>query len=116
MSYSKSMTPKDEQGSERLTVSLPAKLAGELRYEAQRTNRPVSNIVRDAVQKYVADQPELPLPSFVGIGRSKGASENASERAKELFGKGIEEDYQRQLREFAEDNQARTKRKKPAKP
>ncbi|HEX9694914.1 MAG TPA: hypothetical protein VGB64_01210 [Actinomycetota bacterium] len=57
-------------------MSLPASTARKLRYRAEAEARPVSSVVRDAVEAYVADAepPEVPLPSFVGSGSGDGST------------------------------------------
>ncbi len=53
--------------TERTTVSLPASLASRVSYEARRSNRSVSAIVREALAVYLASFPTSDVPSFVGI-------------------------------------------------
>ena len=72
---------------ERTTVTLPRDLARRLRMEAQRTGRPVSAVVRDAVHAYLDRRGAPPLPSYVGAGRS--GRDDVSERAEELVGRRL---------------------------
>ncbi|HXF74414.1 MAG TPA: ribbon-helix-helix domain-containing protein [Actinomycetota bacterium] len=67
---------------QRITVTLPRDLARRLRMEAERTGRPVSAVVRDAVHAHLDRGGAPPLPSFVGAGRSGRG--DVSERAEEL--------------------------------
>jgi plasmid stability protein len=72
-----------EAGSERTTVTLPTELARRLRTQARAHDRPVSAIVREALEAYLAGQPAPDLPSFAGVGDS-GISD-LSERVEELL-------------------------------
>jgi predicted transcriptional regulator len=72
---------------ERTTVTFPRELARRLRMEAQRTGRPVSAVVRDAVRAYLDRRGAPPLPSFAGAGRSGRG--DVSERAEELVGRRV---------------------------
>lgn len=74
---------------ERTTVSLPRSLARRLEREAEVTERPVSAVVRDALQEYFGRQEPEPLPVFVGIGAS--GTTDTSERVHEVVGDMIEE-------------------------
>lgn len=75
----------------------------ELRAIAARAQRPVEEVITEALKSYVEahkDQsPPAPL-SFIGMFAS--GEGNLSERVDEIVGKAIEEDYLRQQREFAE--------------
>ena len=64
------MPSEPSEPSERTSVTLPSSLAHRLSYEARRTARSASAVVRDALTHYFADAQEPQLPSFVGIGRS----------------------------------------------
>lgn len=72
-----------EAGSERTTVTLPTELARRLRTEARAHDRPVSAIVREALEAYLGGQPAPDLPSFVGAGES--GIPDLSERVEELL-------------------------------
>jgi predicted DNA-binding protein len=61
--------PPDER-TERTSVSLPTSLAARLSYEARRTNRSVSAVVRDALTRYLSEEPDE-LPAFVGMVRTR---------------------------------------------
>lgn len=70
-------------GSERTTVTLPVELARRLRTQARATERPVSAIVREALEAYLGGQPAPELPSFTGVGDS--GRTDLSERVEELL-------------------------------
>jgi len=72
-----------EAGSERTTVTLPTELARRLRTEARAHDRPVSAIVREALEAYLGGQPAPELPSFAGAGES--GIPDLSERIEELL-------------------------------
>ena len=72
-----------DPGSERTTVSLPTELARRLRTHARAHERPVSAIVREALEAYLEGQPSPELPSFTGVGRS--GMHDLSERVEELL-------------------------------
>jgi plasmid stability protein len=72
-----------DTGSERTTVTLPTELARRLRTQARAHDRPVSAIVREALEAYLAGQPPPKLPSFMGVGRS--GRTDLSERVEELL-------------------------------
>lgn len=80
-------TQRSEAGSERTTVTLPTGLARRLRTEARAHDRPVSAIVREALEAYLDGQPAPELPSFAGAGQS-GISD-LSERVEELLADAI---------------------------
>lgn len=68
--------------AERTTVTLPRSLARRLRLEAEALGRPISAVVREALEDYL--QSDALLPTFTGIGAS--GSSDTSERAEELIG------------------------------
>lgn len=70
-------------GSERTTVSLPTELTRRLRTQARAKDRPVSAIVREALEAYLGGQPAPDLPSFAGAGES--GRTDLSERVEELL-------------------------------
>ena len=72
-----------DAGSERTTVTLPTELARRLRTQARAHDRPVSAIVREALEAYLGGQPPPELPSFMGVGRS--GMTDLSERVEELL-------------------------------
>ncbi len=72
-----------DAGSERTTVTLPTELARRLRTEARAHARPVSAIVREALEAYLGGQPAPELPSFAGVGES--GIPDLSERVEELL-------------------------------
>ena len=82
--------PDRQAGSERTTVTLPIELARRLRTEAKAHGRPVSAIVREALEAYLEGQPPGQLPSFAGVGHS-GRSD-LSERVEELMPEAIATD------------------------
>ena len=64
----------------------PALLA-ELERLALRSNRPTSHVIRESLERYVADAQEREsrrLPSFVGM-FAGGGDENVAERADEIL-------------------------------
>ena len=64
-------------------MTLPTELARRLRTEARAHERPVSAIVREALEAYLGGQPAPELPSFTGVGESGIA--DLSERVEELL-------------------------------
>ena len=68
---------------ERTTVTLPARVAAELRRRARTTQRPVSALVREAVERFLEDDQPSGLPSFAGVGAS--GQRDGSERAEEIL-------------------------------
>jgi hypothetical protein len=72
-----------DAGSERTTVSLPTELARRLKTQARAHDRPVSAIVREALEAYLEGRPPAELPSFMGVGRS--GMTDLSERVEELL-------------------------------
>jgi predicted transcriptional regulator len=72
-----------EAGSERTTVTLPTELARRLRNQARAHDRPVSAIVREALEAYLAGQPAPELPSFAAVAES--GIDDLSERVEELL-------------------------------
>jgi len=78
-----SLPNSSETGSERTTVTLPTELARRLRTEARAHDRPVSSIVREALEVYLGGQPAPELPSFAGVGNS--GLHDLSERVEELL-------------------------------
>lgn len=49
---------------------MPRSLSRRLSYEARRSGRTSSSIVRDALERYLVDEDEV-LPPFVGMGPGK---------------------------------------------
>ena len=91
MSQTQPAEPRErETGSERTTVTLPTELARRLRTQARAHDRPVSAIVREALEAYLAGQPPPKLPSFTGVGRSR--TPNLAARAEELLPEAIASD------------------------
>lgn len=76
-----------DAGSERTTVTLPTELARRLRTQARAHNRPVSAIVREALEAFLGGQPPPELPSFTGAGQS--GIPDLSERVEELLAEAI---------------------------
>jgi hypothetical protein len=77
------MMRMQSQTTERTTVTLPRELARRLRVEAERSQRSLSEVVREAVIAYLDRQGAQPLPSFSGVGAS--GRNDVSERAEELI-------------------------------
>jgi predicted transcriptional regulator len=67
--------------SERRTFSLPVSTARRLDFEASRSGRSVSSILREALEAFLEGQQPPELPSFVGIAGS--ASGDLSERVED---------------------------------
>jgi metal-responsive CopG/Arc/MetJ family transcriptional regulator len=80
-----------DEVSERTSVTLPASLAHRLTYEARRTRRSVSAVVRDALTEYLSKGGPVELPAFVGIGRSGHA--DTAERAEEILAEIVDERF-----------------------
>jgi metal-responsive CopG/Arc/MetJ family transcriptional regulator len=74
----------DPERVERMSVSLPRELAQRLRVEADRTNRSVSGVVREAVETYLEGKDARGTSSFAGVGAS--GRHDVSEQAEELIG------------------------------
>lgn len=83
----------NESGSERITISLPTDLGGRLRAQSRASGKAVSSIVKDAVERYYAEQAAPTLPSFTGIGDS--GTTDTSARAEELVGQAILNEHTR---------------------
>lgn len=77
--------------SDRTTISLPGSLHRRLRYEAARGNRPVSAVVRDALERYLGEQEPVPLPEFTGVGEGDGTDLRG--RVKEAIGEEVERKF-----------------------
>lgn len=82
-----------DEVSERTSITLPASLANRLTYEARRTGRSASAVVRDALTSYFTDATPASLPSFVAIARS-GRTDTA-EQAEEIIGEIVDERFPR---------------------
>lgn len=80
MNMSKRNIPS-EGPAERATVTLPRSLARRLRLEAEASGRPISSVVREALEEYLRE--DVLLPSFTGVAGS-GRSDT-SERTEELI-------------------------------
>lgn len=73
---------------QRTTVFADGEVLRRIREIAKRENRSVSEVIRMALERYVARrQPGRPSPSLVGIGRS--GRKDVAEHAEELLGKGF---------------------------
>jgi hypothetical protein len=93
--HTMSMKNTGEQGPvERTTVSLTPSLARRLLYEAKRTGRPASAVVRDALTEYFASEGEAELPSFVGMASVGG---NLSERVDDLMVEIMDERFAKKM-------------------
>lgn len=68
--------------AERMMVTLPRSLARRLRLESEASGRPISAVVREALEEYL--QNDALLPPFTGIGAS--STVDTSERAEEFIG------------------------------
>ena len=80
-----------DEETERTSVTLTRSLARRLTYQAEATETSASAIVRDALQKYFADQPKRATPKFVGLGHS-GSGDIAS-RDEQIIGELIDERF-----------------------
>jgi len=83
------------QPVERTTVSLPRALARKVDYEARRTGVSRSAIVRDALERYWADEPERPLPDWVGSGDS--GRHDVAKRAEQELAEIVDERFDRTM-------------------
>jgi metal-responsive CopG/Arc/MetJ family transcriptional regulator len=81
-----------EEPAERTSVTLPAALAARLTYEARRSRRSASAVVRDALTRYFADDTPAELPPFVGIGAS--GHSDTSARVDETVGEVLDEEFE----------------------
>lgn len=70
--------------TERTTVTLPVGMAARLSYEARRSNRSASAVVRDALAAYFAGEPAPDPPSFVGIAASKPGAATSEQTEEEI--------------------------------
>ncbi len=68
----------------RSTVTLPVGMSARLSYEARRSSRSASAVVRDALAAYFATPTEGRRPSFVGIAASKAGAAPARRADKEI--------------------------------
>jgi predicted transcriptional regulator len=67
----------------RTSVLLDPQLLAELERLARRSGRPTAHVIREAMERYVAEAAEhAELPSFVGIGAGPG---NVAERDEEIL-------------------------------
>jgi metal-responsive CopG/Arc/MetJ family transcriptional regulator len=72
----------------RTTIMLEPALLAELERLARRSGRPTSHVIRESLERYVADERERDgtrrrLPGFVGM--FAGSGENVAERADEIL-------------------------------
>ena len=70
----------------RTTIMLDPALVSELERLARRSGRPTSHVIRESLERYVAEareQEHRKLPSFVGM--FAGSGENVAERADEIL-------------------------------
>jgi hypothetical protein len=71
----------------RTTIMLDPALASELERLARRSGRPTSHVIRESLERYVAEAREhehRKLPSFVGM-FTGGGDEKVAERADEIL-------------------------------
>ena len=68
----------------RTSILVDPRVMSEMEQLARRQGRPTSHLIREAMERYVADkQPgSQPLPAFVGIGHGPG---DVAERAEEII-------------------------------
>lgn len=85
-----------QEYSDRVTVTLPKRLTGRLKADGSRSGKGVSGIVRDAVERYYAEQPPPPPPSFIGVGVSKKPLDHR--KTKEVVGAAIARRHPRRTR------------------
>jgi hypothetical protein len=67
----------------RTTIMLDPGVAAELERIARRQGRPTAHVIRDAMDRYVAEAREgdtTPLPAFVGIGQGPGGVAQRDEK------------------------------------
>ncbi len=64
---------------EKTTVYLPVELERELKHASRRQGRPMAEIVREAVRRYLDEQPR-PMPKSIGMGADGRIGADRSKR------------------------------------